>query len=146
MRQSEIVAAASQAAVRAIRAENSLDPSEDARFWEAMYQGQCEATDEWAKRARAAEQAKAPDTLQKRIDDLERDLARVNSRLTSANAGEPGILFEAAKRARDSLDDCNHPECVETRARRGYSSCAGGHLARRVVKAIHGTEALRDPA
>lgn len=34
------------------------------------------------------------------------------------------------------LDDCDHPECETERKRRGFSSCAGGHLARRVVAAV----------
>lgn len=56
-----------------------------------------------------------------------------------AHASEPvlvkptGITIEIIKR---ELDDCDHPECVEERKRRGFSSCAGGHLARRVVAAV----------
>jgi len=42
----------------------------------------------------------------------------------------------AKEAARKTLDDCSHPDCVDDRARTGYASCAGGHLARSVVKAI----------
>lgn len=146
MKASEIVAAAVEAALAALRARGEgLVRDLGAKQWEAMYLAQCEATDEWAERARAAEHAKAPATLQKRIQDLERDLAAVNKRLSIANGGHAGAVFGAAIAARDALDDCTHPDCVATRARKGYSSCAGGHLARRVVKAITGSEALAEP-
>lgn len=45
---------------------------------------------------------------------------------------------EAARRAAAALDDCSHQECVMARKTNGYSYCAGGHLARRVVNAIYG--------
>lgn len=139
MKQSEIIAAATEAALRALR---TPDRSSELNLYEmrAMYDAQCEATDEWAKRAQVAEHAKAPATLQKRIDDLERDLAIVNRRLAAVNEGPKAILQEAAEAARRALDDCTHPDCIEDRRRKGYSSCAGGHLARRVVKAIRGDD------
>jgi uncharacterized protein YicC (UPF0701 family) len=137
MTASEIVAVAVQSALRAKDGRTS-DSDLDATDWEAMFLAQCEATDEWAKRARDAEHAKAPDTLRKRIDDLEKDLATVNRRLSAMNEGEKAVLLEAAEAARRALDDCTHPDCIEDRRRKGYSSCAGGHIARRVVKAIRG--------
>jgi hypothetical protein len=42
-------------------------------------------------------------------------------------------LIDETKRV---LDNCTHPECIERRKRHGYSSCAGGHLARDLVKAL----------
>jgi hypothetical protein len=30
------------------------------------------------------------------------------------------------------IDNCDHPQCVEDRARTGFSQCAGGHIARRL--------------
>jgi len=102
MKASEIVAAAVQAALRAKDGRTS-DSDLDAADWEAMYLAQCEATDEWAKRARDAEHAKAPDTLRKRIDDLEKDLATVNRRLSAMNAAAAALEapLSAAERSAD---------------------------------------------
>lgn len=47
------------------------------------------------------------------------------------------IAYERAKEAaRKELDNCDHPDCAGDRERTGYSNCAGGYLARRVVAAI----------
>jgi hypothetical protein len=32
-----------------------------------------------------------------------------------------------------TLDDCTHPDCIVDRKEKGFSNCAGGHLARKVV-------------
>lgn len=50
------------------------------------------------------------------------------------------VREEDAKAMREVLDDCTHPSCVEDRRRTGYSSCAGGHLAKRVNAAIRSQE------
>jgi hypothetical protein len=56
----------------------------------------------------------------------------------SADAAEERrrILIAAATAAKAELDNCTHPDCEATREAKGFSSCAGGHLARRVVKVI----------
>jgi uncharacterized protein involved in exopolysaccharide biosynthesis len=80
MKASEIVAAAVQAALRAKDGRTS-DSDLDA----------------------AAEHAKAPDTLRKRIDDLEKDLATVNRRLSAMNAAAAALEapLSAAERSAD---------------------------------------------
>ena len=37
---------------------------------------------------------------------------------------------------KNAIDNCDHPECVAERKTKGYSSCAGGHIARAVVAKI----------
>lgn len=139
MKPSEVVAAAAEAAVRAIRHPDNTRSDLSAKEWEAMYHAQCSATDDWAEQAETAKRAKGSAALNARIKELERALATVNERLSSANDSELALIM-AARRAKDALDDCTHPDCLGDRERTGYSCCAGGHLARSVVKAILGTE------
>lgn len=145
MKPSEIVAAAAEAAVRAMRHPDNTRSDLSRAELQAMYDAQCEATDEYAKIANEAKKAKAPETLRIRVTELEGDLAAVNRRLAEANGAPTVATYNAAVAAKNSLDDCDHPDCAETREREGYSHCAGGHLARQVVRAILGTERLEKP-
>lgn len=146
MKPSEVVAIAVRSALYAMRnptpAASPTDMPLKLDEWQAMYVAQCEATDEWARRARAAESARAPSTLEARIKELESQLAAVNGRLGVANSTAEVATVRAARAVRAMLDDCTHPDCVEDRKRIGYSCCAGGHLARDAVKAILGTEKI----
>lgn len=146
---SEIVAIAVRGALYALRNPTPAATPADMQLtlaeWQAMYQAQCEATDEWSARAEAAENARRPSELEKRIKELERQLATVNRRLGNANGTAEVTLYQAAKAAKAQLDDCTHEECQGDRERNGYSSCAGGHLARSVVKAILGTDRIKEP-
>ncbi len=56
----------------------------DAAGWFAMYQAQCSATDDFAKRARAKEDSE----LKARIKDLEQQNALLNKRITERNEAE----------------------------------------------------------
>lgn len=139
---SDIIALAVRAALGAKAGNVTLDGDLSAKDWEAMYLAQCEATDETAKRFQHIKEAKADATLKARIAELERDLAAVNRRLTDANGAPVLAMRNAALAAKAALDDCTHFDCIADRERTGYSCCAGGHLARTVVKAILGTDRL----
>lgn len=53
-------------------------------------------------------------------------------------------IIEIVKR---EIDDCDHPECEAERRQHGYSTCAGGHIAKRVVEAIsRAAHASEEPA
>ncbi len=90
MRASVIISIASDAALRAVRVLQGRNDDEpmSADEWRAMYEAQCFATDEWAKRAKAAEAAIAPPELTARIEELENALAKVNGRLAEQNQDE----------------------------------------------------------
>ena len=64
------------------------------------------------------------------IRELERaaELLETNTR--------PKLFLEAARVARETLDNCTHPDCIDERVRHGFSNCPGGSLARAVVAAI----------
>ena len=53
-------------------------------------------------------------------------LARAERALADRNA-----VIEAVKA---SIDNCNHPDCIEDRKRTGFSCCAGGHIARKAIR------------
>lgn len=150
MKQSDIVAIAVRGALYALRdpepAATPADMNLTLDEFRAMYQAQCTATDEWAARAEVAEKARRPSELEKRVKELEGQLAAVNRRLGNANTSAELATYQAAKAAKAELDDCTHPDCLQDREVNGYSSCAGGHLARSVVKAILGTDKIKEPA
>ena len=52
----------------------------------AMYDAQCQCTDEWAEKYRAEVERKADTELLKRIAELEQALGAVNERLAAAQA------------------------------------------------------------
>jgi len=57
------------------------------------------------------------------------DVRRVAKALTLAD--------EIVAIVKAEIDNCDHPQCVADRQRFGYSNCAGGHIAHRVVNAIN---------
>jgi len=50
-----------------------------------------------------------------------------------AFASSTDKVIEIVKR---EIDNCDHPECQYDRETYGYSKCAGGHIARRIVGVI----------
>jgi len=81
-------------------------------------------------------------TLKARTDMLREEFAAVREAAYAAGvaAGFAHGLLAADQRARMSLDNCEHPTCVADRDADGFSTCAGGHLARRVSAAIRAAQ------
>jgi hypothetical protein len=64
-------------------------------------------------------------------------LGKTSSREVKRVAQALALLPEIVAIVKAEIDNCDHPQCVADRERFGYSNCAGGHIAHRVVDAIN---------
>jgi len=62
-------------------------------------------------------------------DPLDFTIAEIRQAFDKATERVIGVV-------KREIDNCDNPSCEADRADLGFSNCAGGHIARRVVKAI----------